>query len=216
LSNPTCPFVETKLPFCRTYIQKESINTTTTTRAGAPEAEPSFDKRADSPPQGRRRISNDLVPHVGEVAALTEPTPAPEQVVASSLRWPTKLAAEWRSAIERTLLAAPEALRQALLDELEGQLGIAGKTIANPPGYVHGLIRRHAAGNLILAMADQVATARAERERHLAARERALKAAPQGGHQAQAEVQPSISEAAQAERNKLRALRKQLLGGGGK
>ena len=61
--------------------------------------------------------------------------------------------------------ASPE-LRQAFLDELAGHLLIPNKTIHNPVGWLHSLIRRHKDGFVALALAPQVAEQRARRQRH--------------------------------------------------
>lgn len=128
---------------------------------------------------------------------------------------PKALAAEWHEAVRATLAAAPVEQRQALLDELEGQLGIQGKTIHNPPGYLHVLIKRQANGSLDLAMAEKVAADRREREQVQAAIDRAsvnAAAARAIGPATDAVAEPSA--AAIEARQKLQALRQQFVGKG--
>ena len=48
-------------------------------------------------------------------------------------------------------------------------MGLSGKTIQNPPGYLYALIRRHQQGTLELALAPAVASRRASRQRMAAA-----------------------------------------------
>jgi len=55
---------------------------------------------------------------------------------------------------------------RAFLDELAGHLAIPGKTIHNPAGWLHSLVRRHAEGFVALAMAAQIADMRARQRRH--------------------------------------------------
>ena len=212
-ANQSCRFVETNLPFCRTHIQELNKYPTTTTGAGGRERDPSFDKTAS-----RRRSleefpdvdgSRDQLPSAQLYTEETDSRPA--------LTLPAALAPEWHAAVQQTLASAPQSIQQALLDELAGQLAIAGKTIANPPGYLHALIRKHATGTLVLAMADQVATARSDRHRHQAALDRALNGL-------QDEKKPSAgtrevptgsdSVAAMNARERLRELRKQFKAGG--
>ncbi|MDO5693870.1 MAG: hypothetical protein Q4G70_15560 [Pseudomonadota bacterium] len=110
-----------------------------------------------------------------------------------------------------------QSIQQALLDELAGQLAIAGKTIANPPGYLHALIRKHALGDLVLAMADQVAAARSDRQRHQATLDRALNGLPgEKKPPASATEVPNGGGSATAmnARERLRELRKQFKAGG--
>ncbi len=215
LSNPTCPFVETNLPFCRTHIQKQSNTPTTTTRAGAGEPQPSFDKTASC----RRRISESSLPSEGKQSA-GEPDPQEVQQDNSAaeptdaLQLPMALPTEWHAAVRQTLLTAPQEVRQQLLDELEGQLGISGKTITNPPGYLHALIRKHAQGALVLALADQVAAARTQRARHQALLEQQAQQAP-ARIDPTPSTQPNDSEVARQSRERLKELRRQFVAGGG-
>ena len=123
---------------------------------------------------------------------------------------------EWHEGVRRTLATAPAAIHQALLDELEGQLGLQGKTIHNPPGYLHALIRRHASGTLDLAMADKVAADRSQRAHHeqvmRKARQETEQPRPTAVTQEAQETQPSptVVEA----RRKLLTLRREIAGKG--
>ena len=53
-------------------------------------------------------------------------------------------------------------------------MGLQGKTIQNPPGYLYALIRRHHQGTLELALAPAIAARRANRQRAEAAIAQAL------------------------------------------
>jgi len=151
LSNHGCRFVESSLPFCRTHIQQHN-NQPTTTTACAREDASGFDKTAS-----RRRISETSPSEARLAQQANRAAPLPAALVElDNLVMPKALGMEWHDGVRRTLATAPAAIHQALLDELEGQLGLQGKTIHNPPGYLHALIRRHACGTLDLAMADKV------------------------------------------------------------
>ena len=216
-ANQTCPFVETNLPFCRTHIQEQSNTTTTTTGARAGEAHPSFDKTASR----RRRVSQISEPAGVFTEPVAEASPPVRQADTTpcdqpELLLPKALHPEWHDAVRQTLLSAPQPVRQQLLDELEGQLGIAGKTIANPPGYLHALIRRHASGELVLAMAGQVAMARRQRERHQALLAKAERETPaRRADNAPSPTTPNDPEVVRQARERLMELRKQFGAGGG-
>lgn len=216
-ANQTCPFVETNLPFCRTHIQEQSNTTTTTTGAHAGEAQPSFDKTASR----RRRVSKISEPAGVFTEPVAEANPPVRQADTApcdqpELLLPKALHPEWHDAVRQTLLSAPQPVRQQLLDELEGQLGIAGKTIANPPGYLHALIRRHASGELVLAMADQVATARRQRERHQALLAQPEREAPaRRADNTPSPTTPNDPEVVRQARERLNELRKQFSAGRG-
>ena len=210
LSNHGCRFVESSLPFCRTHIQQHN-NQPTTTTACAREDASGFDKTAS-----RRRISETSPSEARLAQQANRAAPLPAALVElDNLVMPKALGMEWHDGVRRTLATAPAAIHQALLDELEGQLGLQGKTIHNPPGYLHALIRRHACGTLDLAMADKVAAERTQRARHeqalLKARQEAEQPRPAGAQDAQkAEPSPAVIE----ERRKLLTLRLEIAGKG--
>ena len=215
-ANQTCPFVETNLPFCRTHIQEQSNTTTTTTGAHASVSGPSFDKTA-----GRRRIPEISESSASSSDASAKAAPSVRQNDAAeelnaNLSMPKALHPDWHVAVRQTLTAAPQEVRQLLLDELEGQLGIAGKTIANPPGYLHALIRRYAQGDLVLAMADQVAAVRAQRERSKKAIDQAQMTPAVPATESSPNATTADSLIAQQSLERLRELRRQFAGGGGK
>lgn len=121
------------------YIQTGSTNTTTTNPL---EHEP-----CSGADEGCRRRSLDQ----------------PEQAVCSEkleeLIFPKQLPTGVLNGLRSALLQAPSAMRQKLLDELQGQLQIPTKTIHNPVAWMLGLIRRCADG-AVLALADTVANER--------------------------------------------------------
>ena len=148
-----CRFVETNLPFCRNHIQRENNKTTTTTvREAGPDA--SFDKTA-----GRRRRPLQI-----PLGGSANDAAARQDIELVDLAMPRNLDAAWHEAVRRTVAEAPADARQALLDELEGQLGIEGKVIHNPPGYLHTLICKHVRGELTLALAEKVAATRQQQK----------------------------------------------------
>lgn len=204
LSNQGCPFVEPDLPFCRTHIQIQNKRTTTTARARAREAVDNsrFDETA-----GRRR-RNSRTPDTEPEA---RPAPVPTEPLSSNmdrLVLPGKLDQAWHQAVLGTVARAPEAVRQALLDELDGQLGIEGKTIHNPAGWLHALVRRHASGTLELAMAEKVAADRRERERVAQAIEQATASPAQPAtREGATQDRPEPSDVAREALARLRELR---------
>lgn len=194
-----CPFVETNLPFCRNHIKEKNNKTTTTTRDGVS----SFDKRAS-----RRRHQQPPSPGYSLPTAT-----GPEQGTGlSSMTMPRNLDASWHEAVRRIAARAPAAVRQALLDELEGQLGMEGKLIRNPAGYLHALIRKHLQGKLALALADKVAADRINREKVAKTVEAAMSGKPTAAASAdptagQRQSSPPSSEI----RARLKQLRQQLV-----
>lgn len=79
---------------------------------------------------------------------------------------PVGLDAFTKQAILGTITQAPPEHRQSFLDELAGHLLIPTKTIHNPAGWLHSLIRRSREGFVALAMAEQVAAQRLKRQQH--------------------------------------------------
>lgn len=201
-ANLPCRFVETQLPFCRTHIQELNKVRTTTTTAQAREEElsPSFDKTAS-----RRRLSQ---------KNIQQPEQTVDQIdeAAASLQMPDCLPTGWHDGVRSTLASAPVEIRQSLLDELEGQMGLQGKTIQNPPGYLYALIRRHHQGTLELALAPAIAAKRASRQRAEAAIAQALQPHLSGEAPkpdlSSAEVAQLPSQAAIEARAKLAELRR--------
>ena len=125
---------------------------------------------------------------------------------------PECLTKGWHEGVRSTLASAPVEIRQSLLDELEGQMGLQGKTIQNPPGYLYALIRRHHQGTLELALAPAIAARRANRQRAEAAIAQALQPhlseeAPKSDLSS-AEVAQLPSQAAIEARAKLAELRR--------
>ena len=203
-ANLPCPFVETQLPFCRTHIQElNKVRTTTTTaQAREDDGNPNFHKTAGR----RRRISQ---------TEDSIPAPQVENVdhnLGELLTMPECLTKGWHEGVRSTLASAPVEIRQSLLDELEGQMGLQGKTIQNPPGYLYALIRRHHQGTLELALAPAIAARRANRQRAEAAIAQALQPhlseeAPKSDLSS-AEVAQLPSQAAIEARAKLAELRR--------
>jgi len=208
-SNQGCRFVETQLPFCRTHISIENKTTTTTVRAHEAVDNSEFDKTA-----GRRRRDCEISTPAPMAKPKAEQAGQPA-VNNHGLVLPSRLDKAWHQAVLGTVAQAPEAIRQALLDELDGQLGIAGKTIHNPAGWLHTLVRRHASGTLDLAMAEKVAADRQSRERIAKAIERAQAQPPQPAQTTNVNTDaPQLSESAKQARARLRELRAGLVAKG--
>lgn len=193
LSKLACPFVETALPFCRNIQKVLKTNTTTTTGDGQASVEASTGNRRSSRigisklPKKLEAISANASPDlvvppaivVTELEDTTEngqpntcltgiATPTAIHISltgfnGAALLLPKALDTDWHPGVLKALATAPAALRQPLLDELEGQLSIAGKTIHNPAGWLYSLLTKERQGTLVLAMADKVAGDRERR-----------------------------------------------------
>lgn len=100
------------------------------------------------------KIQCDATPDVGDQTAV-------------DLHLPDRLDPSMRAGVLATIAQASPDLRQAFLDELAGHLAIPSKTIHNPIGWLHSLIRRYRDGDVVLAMAPQVSEQRQRRQRHL-------------------------------------------------
>jgi hypothetical protein len=99
---------------------------------------------------------------------ITKVTVSERSELAAGLVIPDTLASHMRVGLLATVAWAPADMQQPFLDELAGQLAIPGKTIHNPIGWLHSLIRRHGEGFVALAMAPQVAAQRMAYQRHQA------------------------------------------------
>ena len=110
---------------------------------------------------------------------LSPPPPKEKAAAIRTLVMPKALNAVLHDAARRTLACIKPGEQQMLLDELAGQMG--AKSIANPIGYLHALVKKHKDGGLVPAFAKAVADDRAHREKLLALqaqRESAAGAAP--------------------------------------
>jgi len=109
-------------------------------------------------------------PEIKQEAIRPKPPSDPSQARAPDLHpgliLPVGLDASTKQAILGTITQASPDLRQSFLDELAGHLSIPTKTIHNPAGWLHSLIRRHREGFVALAMAEQVAGLRVKRQQH--------------------------------------------------
>jgi hypothetical protein len=185
LSKLGCLFVETGLPFCRNYTKSNTnlntkINTTTTHSPRVREAIAANTDLSEARP-GRRRVfenpkklgnvdkvakpvTTGIDPHPQQIpAGQASPVQPPEQLKSPVLRLPQGLASGWHGPVLKTLEKAPVEIRQMLLDELEGQLNLPNKNIYNPPGWVQALIKKHASGGFVFALAEKVAVERSDR-----------------------------------------------------
>ncbi|MCR6480965.1 hypothetical protein NU688_32745 [Variovorax sp. ZS18.2.2] len=109
--------------------------------------------------QGPRPASSR--PKRGDTASAAPKAP---DVDLKSLVFPARLDPLLISGVVRVLGKVAVDQRQRLLDELDGHLLIQGKTIANPAGWLVGLIRAQSSGAAVFALADRVAAERAQRD----------------------------------------------------
>ncbi|GKS91589.1 hypothetical protein AVTE2539_19510 [Acidovorax sp. SUPP2539] len=220
-----CPNVETKLPFCRNHINKvfNKPPTPLTRDPGQPRPVDNSAVAQDAE-CGRGRRDEHSQDSREETAA---PAPAPKEPVvqpqeasapsaepaaetAAPLVMPNRLEAEWLVGVHKVLATAPQAIRQPLLDELQGHLG-SNKAIHNPPAWLHALVRHHEKGTLVLTMADRIAAKR-EIERERAARQEARSAQECTAAEQTAASEPhrNDSDTALSARAKLDKLRQEL------
>jgi hypothetical protein len=87
-----------------------------------------------------------------------------EAIEYKNLILPVSLAKDWHPGVLHALQQVQPTDRQALLDELAGQMESTAKSIHNPAGWMHGLAKRFVQGGVVLAMAETVAAERARRQ----------------------------------------------------
>ena len=149
-----------KLPKTQSHISI-TITTTTTTRTRGE----TVDTYAESGKPRRRRPSINSTPVPEPIVKVHQ---APKNVDKSigDLVYPSTLDPAFLSGVRGVLARAAVEHRQALLDELAGQLRTQGKTIHNPAGWLMGLIRNQGTdGGAMFAMAEKVAEEREQRQR---------------------------------------------------
>lgn len=231
LSVPNCLFVDPNLPFCRNYIEQgisRYLQTTTTPPVDNFARDmPSRCRRIEKDSENHKpetavNKKNDAgAPSraVGDVfeasGGKAEKTPVEPEIQSDckprggnleevELHLPDRLDPSMRAGVLATIVQASHDLRQAFLDELAGHLAIPSKTIHNPIGWLHSLIRRYRDGDVVLAMAPQVAELRLRRHRHL---ERLSAMTPV---QAGAELSPPTAEPSKGESEVQRTERQRL------
>lgn len=220
-----CPNVETKLPFCRNHINRvfNKPPTPLTRDPGQPRpGDNSAVQQHEECGRGRRdEHSQDSHEETAAPAPVPKepivqqqeasaPSAEPAAETAAPLVMPDRLEAEWLVGVHKVLATAPQAIRQPLLDELQGHLG-SNKAIHNPPAWLHALVRHHEKGTLVLTMADRIATKR-EIEHERAARQEARSAqeCPSAAQAAASEPHRNNSDTALSARAKLDKLRQEL------
>ena len=195
LSNAICPFVDSNLPFCRNYKEQgisRYFQTTTTPPVDNSASEKTSRRRIENQeilnPEtavGQKIDTEAPIRGVdgtqmagGWGGSQSQPQSpvgpeiqspvfhSPSGHPASDLILPDQLDASLHAGVLATVAQAPVELRQSFLDELAGNLANPKKKIHNPSGWLHGLIKHHAGGSVVLAMADQVADLRARKRRH--------------------------------------------------
>ncbi|PTT84178.1 hypothetical protein DBR42_15280 [Pelomonas sp. HMWF004] len=175
---------------------------------------------------------DDLLPRAEVIAAsVTTPRPAPParpvpmtaesavQVQATGaveagsadLIMPKRLDAALHDAARTMVLDAPAGLRQAILDELEGNLASKRKSIESPLGWLNAVVTKACQGTLKLTVAHTVAQTREAARRQV---ERQQQAQPSVQPAQEAAGQPAqLSAEGQAARDKLKALTDQMRAG---
>ncbi|SCK55734.1 hypothetical protein VAR608DRAFT_5758 [Variovorax sp. HW608] len=126
------------------------------------------------------------------------------------LNLPQCLTAQMLPGVRHVLQQVEPQWRQPMLDELEGQARIAGKTIHNPAGWLRGLARGVKAGT-VLALAEQVAAERRQRQ----AIQAQIQASIDGRSQPRATreaIAPADPEVVQRHLAQLQGLRKHFVG----
>ena len=190
-----------KMPKTHAHISIGISNTTTTRAQGTVDNSP----KAAAPRRRRSSLEANKPESADSSCESSNSDDAEPQLI-----FPSSLDAGFVPGVRSVLAKAAPAERQALLDELGGQLGIQGKTIHNPAGWLLGLIRQVQGGEVVLAMAGKVAADRQHRLRV----ERQVEKAQQGALRPTVEpkgspvADPAIVEAA---RQKLRLLRAELV-----
>lgn len=238
--NPICPFLNANLPFFKNYkdkgISKVFTNTTTTPpvdksardadgrrrvkNSENPESGTAVDQKIDangviqadggvfesSQGVGCDDGEKSLVgPEIQSDASEAESDDSFVELILSE-----RLNPACHAGVLATVAKAPPELRQAFLDELAGHLLIPNKTIHNPVGWLHSLIRRHQDGFVTLALATHMATQRARYQRHLERIANTPPAAPSSSSE-QSSAKPEQvaveSEVQRTERQRLKELR---------
>ena len=142
----------------------------------------------------RRKAERQAVWTKGQVASLSKlPLTIAPMSAGGALVMPKTLNSVLHDAARRTVSCIEPGEQQMLLDELAGQMD--AKSIANPIGYLHSLVKKHKDGGLVPAFAKTVADDRARREKLLALqaqRESAAGAAPKVSEREVAEAKARL------------------------
>lgn len=148
---------------------------------------------------------------------MTAEPAAPVQAVATAgaesadLIMPKRLDVALHDAARTMVLDAPAGLRQAILDELEGNLASKRKSIESPLGWLNAVVVKACQGTLKLTVAHTVAQTREAARRQV---ERQQAAQPSVEPQPEAAGHPAqLSAEGQAAREKLKALTDQMRAG---
>jgi hypothetical protein len=176
---------------------------------------------------------NDLLPRAEDIAAsVATPRPAPPilpvpaatarpaapvqaitavEAESADLIMPKRLDAALHDAARTMVLDAPTGLRQAILDELEGNLASKRKSIESPLGWLNAVVVKACQGTLKLTVAHTVAQTREAARRQV---ERQQASLPSVEPQPEVAGQPTqLSAEGQAAREKLKALTDQMRAG---
>ena len=195
------------LPKTQSHISSSSSNTTTT--SGARGTLAAGGQTSDL--RGRRLLSTDSLTKSAQMdCAADESGHGGEPLV-----FPDRLDAALLPGVRDVIAKAPPSDRQSLLDELDGQLRIHGKTIHNPAGWLIGLIRRQHSSQVVLALAHQVAAERLQRQHVRQLVERA-ESCRTGSSKALKPLPGTDPAAVDEARQRLRVLRAEFVAGQGR
>lgn len=136
---------------------------------------------------------------------------AEAEAESADLIMPKRLDATLHDAARTMVLDAPAGLRQAILDELEGNLASKRKSIESPLGWLNAVVVKARQGTLKLTVAHTVAQTRAAMKRQV---EQQQQAQPSISQAPEAAGEPAqLSPEGQAAREKLKALTNQMRAG---
>jgi hypothetical protein len=147
-AKPIAQSAKPNLPKTPCHINNNTNITNTTTTVRVREGAVAVDKSGSQAAACRRRVFEDQKSN----------TNSPNELI-----FPDGLTPEVLPGIRDVLSHAPAEHRQALLDELQGQMRLPGKTIHNPAGWLVALIRRMNQG-AALPLAESVASLRRQQQ----------------------------------------------------
>jgi hypothetical protein len=143
-----------KVPKPANHIQTTNQKTTTT-NSGA--------QLASLHPCGRPESLNAVTtqtPSRPPPSASAEAREVASNQALDALVWPVGLRAEFIKPVRQVLAATQPALRQALLDEFDGQVRLLNKSISNPPAWLLTVRQRYQHEGAVLSLAEHVASER--------------------------------------------------------
>ena len=167
---------------------------------------------------GAEHPRRSALPESPAAASTSAPVAAPTASTAvaegANLILPKRLDRGLHEAARTMVQDAPFHLRQAILDELEGNLASKRKTIESPLGWLNTVVNKARQGTLVLTVAHGVAQAR-DAARLQAERQQVAQTASNSTPQVEAATgQPTpLSAESQAARDRLKELTNQMRAG---